>query len=174
VVDTVVDYDRDIDQTLHSAILTMALQIGDSAPDFSVLNEKGETVHLKDLRDKWVVLYFYPKDDTPGCTKEACAFRDNFDRFTAKNAIVLGVSLNDDKAHNKFITKYSLPFSLLIDTDTKLSTAYESYGLKKFMGKEYMGITRNTFLIDPDGKIAKIYLKVKPETHPEQILQDLP
>jgi thioredoxin-dependent peroxiredoxin len=152
----------------------MALQIGDPAPDFSVLNEKGETVSLPELRGQWVVLYFYPKDDTPGCMKEACAFRDNFARFTAKNAIVLGVSLNDATAHNKFINKYNLPFSLLIDADTQLSTAYESYGLKKFMGKEYMGITRNTFLIDPDGKIAKIYQKVKPETHPEQILQDLP
>ncbi len=152
----------------------MALQIGDPAPDFSVLNEKSETVSLSDYRGQWVVLYFYPKDDTPGCTKEACAFRDHFARFTAKNAIVLGVSLNDATAHNKFINKYNLPFSLLIDADTQLSTAYESYGLKKFMGKEYMGITRNTFLIDPDGKIAKIYQKVKPETHPEQILQDLP
>jgi thioredoxin-dependent peroxiredoxin len=152
----------------------MPLKIGDPAPDFSVLNEKGETVSLKDWRGKWVILYFYPKDDTPGCTKEACAFRDNFDRFTSKNAVILGVSLNDEKAHNKFIQKYSLPFSLLIDADTQLSTAYESYGLKKFMGKEYMGITRNSFLIDPEGKIAKIYLKVKPETHPEQILQDIP
>jgi thioredoxin-dependent peroxiredoxin len=152
----------------------MPLNIGDPAPDFSVLNEKGETISLQDLRGQWVVLYFYPKDDTPGCTKEACAFRDNFAKFTAKNAVVLGVSLNDEKAHNKFIKKYDLPFSLLIDADTQLSTAYESYGLKKFMGKEYMGITRNTFLIDPEGKIAKIYLKVKPETHPEAILQDLP
>jgi thioredoxin-dependent peroxiredoxin len=152
----------------------MTLTIGDVAPDFSVQNEKGETVSLSGLRGKWVVLYFYPKDDTPGCTKEACAFRDNFAAFTAKNAVVLGVSLNDEKTHNKFIEKYSLPFSLLIDTDTKLSTAYESYGLKKFMGKEYMGITRNTFLIDPEGTIAKIYLKVKAETHPASVLADLP
>jgi thioredoxin-dependent peroxiredoxin len=152
----------------------MALAIGDVAPDFSVKNEKGETVSLSGLRGKWVVLYFYPKDDTPGCTKEACAFRDNFAAFSAKNAVVLGVSLNDEKTHNKFIDKYSLPFSLLIDTDTQLSTAYESYGLKKFMGKEYMGITRNTFLIDPEGTIAKIYLKVKAETHPASVLADLP
>jgi thioredoxin-dependent peroxiredoxin len=152
----------------------MALAIGDVAPDFSVQNEKGETVSLSGLRGKWVVLYFYPKDDTPGCTKEACAFRDNFAAFSAKNAVLLGVSLNDEKTHNKFIDKYSLPFSLLIDTDTQLSTAYESYGLKKFMGKEYMGITRNTFLIDPEGTIAKIYLKVKAETHPASVLADLP
>jgi thioredoxin-dependent peroxiredoxin len=152
----------------------MALNIGDPAPDFSVQNEKGETVSLQSLRGQWVVLYFYPKDDTPGCTKEACAFRDNIDAFTEKKVTILGVSLNDEKAHNKFIKKYSLPFSLLIDSDTSLSTAYESYGLKKFMGKEYMGITRNTFLIDPEGTIAKIYLKVKPETHPLDVLQDIP
>jgi thioredoxin-dependent peroxiredoxin len=152
----------------------MALKIGDPAPDFSAQNEKGETVTLKSLLGQWVVLYFYPKDDTPGCTKEACAFRDNITAFTEKKATILGVSLNDDKAHSKFIAKYSLPFSLLIDSDTKLSTAYESYGLKKFMGKEYMGITRNTFLIDPEGGIAKIYLKVKPETHPLEVLKDIP
>jgi thioredoxin-dependent peroxiredoxin len=152
----------------------MALTIGDRAPDFSVSNENGETVALKDFKGKWVVLYFYPKDNTPGCNKEACAFRDNFDDFTGKNAVILGVSLNSAKDHTKFIEKFGLPFSLLVDADTKLSTAYESYGLKKFMGKEYMGITRNTFLIDPDGNIAQIYLKVKPETHPLAVLNDIP
>jgi thioredoxin-dependent peroxiredoxin len=152
----------------------MALTIGDHAPDFSVPNETGETVALKDFKGKWVVLYFYPKDNTPGCNKEACAFRDNFDDFTGKNAVILGVSLNSAKDHGKFIEKFGLPFSLLVDADTKLSTAYESYGLKKFMGKEYMGITRNTFLIDPTGKIAQIYLKVKPETHPLAVLNDIP
>jgi thioredoxin-dependent peroxiredoxin len=152
----------------------MALTIGDRAPDFSVPNEQGETVALKDFKGKWVVLYFYPKDNTPGCNKEACAFRDNFDDFTGKNAVILGVSLNSAKDHTKFIEKFGLPFSLLVDEDTKLSTAYESYGLKKFMGKEYMGITRNTFLIDPTGKIAQIYLKVKPETHPLAVLNDIP
>jgi peroxiredoxin Q/BCP len=152
----------------------MALQIGDPAPAFSVKNEKGEVIALQDLRGHWVVLYFYPKDNTPGCNKEACAFRDHFEAFTAKNAVILGVSLNDAKSHNKFIEKFGLPFSLLTDADTQLSTAYESYGLKKFMGKEYMGITRNTFLIDPDGKIAKIYKKVKPEQHPLDVLSDLP
>jgi thioredoxin-dependent peroxiredoxin len=152
----------------------MALTIGDRAPDFSVPNEQGETVALKDFKGKWVVLYFYPKDNTPGCNKEACAFRDNFDDFTGKNAVILGVSLNSAKDHGKFIEKFGLPFSLLVDADTKLSTAYESYGLKKFMGKEYMGITRNTFLIDPAGKIAQIYLKVKPETHPLAVLNDIP
>ena len=152
----------------------MALQIGDAAPDFSVLNEKGETISLADLKGKWVVLYFYPKDNTPGCNKEACSFRDNFDAFTEKNAVILGVSLNDAKSHNKFIDKFDLPFSLLIDAEAQLSTTYESYGLKKFMGKEYMGIMRNTFLIDPEGKIAKIYKKVKPEPHPAEVLNDIP
>jgi thioredoxin-dependent peroxiredoxin len=152
----------------------MALAIGDVAPAFSVPNEKGETVSLQDFKGKWVVLYFYPKDNTPGCNKEASAFRDSFADFTGKNAVILGVSLNDAKDHTKFIEKFGLPFSLLVDADTQLSTAYESYGLKKFMGKEYMGISRNTFLIDPAGKIAKIYLKVKPETHPAEILKDLP
>ncbi len=152
----------------------MALQIGDPAPHFNVKNERGESVSLQDLHGKWIVLYFYPKDNTPGCNKEACAFRDNFDAFTHKNAVILGVSLNDAKSHNKFIEKFGLPFSLLIDEDAQLSTAYESYGLKKFMGKEYMGITRNTFLIDPTGKIAKIYRKVKPEQHPLDVLSDLP
>jgi thioredoxin-dependent peroxiredoxin len=152
----------------------MTLTIGDIAPDFSVPNEAGETVSLQDFKGKWVVLYFYPKDNTPGCNKEACAFRDRFDDFTGKNAVILGVSLNDAKDHTKFIEKFGLPFSLLVDQDTKLSTAYESYGLKKFMGKEYMGITRNTFLIDPTGKIAQIYLKVKPETHPLAVLNDIP
>ncbi len=152
----------------------MALTIGDVAPAFSVPNEQGETVSLQDFKGKWVVLYFYPKDNTPGCNKEACTFRDNFDDFTGKNAVILGVSLNSAKDHTKFIEKFGLPFSLLVDTDTKLSTAYESYGLKKFMGKEYMGITRNTFLIDPTGKIAQIYLKVKPETHPLAVLSDIP
>lgn len=152
----------------------MALQVGDVAPDFSVLNEQSETVSLADLQGKWVVLYFYPKDNTPGCNKEACAFRDNYAAFTEKNAVVLGVSLNDAKSHNKFIEKFDLPFSLLIDEDAQLSTTYESYGLKKFMGKEYMGIMRNTFLIDPNGKIAQIYKKVKPEPHPVEVLKDIP
>ncbi|MFM2429374.1 MAG: thioredoxin-dependent thiol peroxidase [Cyanobacteriota bacterium] len=169
------DYGDDISfDELIQVNATMALKVGDKAPEFAVLNEKGETVSLSALKGKWVVLYFYPKDNTPGCNKEACAFRDNFAEFEAKNAVILGVSLNSAKDHVKFIDKFNLPFSLLVDADTELSTAYESYGLKKFMGKEYMGITRNTFLIDPDGKIAKIYLKVKPETHPEAVLQDIP
>ncbi|MEB3291609.1 MAG: thioredoxin-dependent thiol peroxidase [Synechococcales bacterium] len=152
----------------------MTLTVGTPAPDFTLLDSDGQPVSLQSLRGKWVVLYFYPKDDTPGCTKEACAFRDTFPQFTDKNAVILGISVNDEKAHQKFINKYSLPFSLLVDPDATIATTYESYGLKKFMGKEYMGITRNTFLIDPDGNLAKIYKKVKPETHPATVLQDIP
>jgi thioredoxin-dependent peroxiredoxin len=133
----------------------------------------GNTVTLSDLRGQWVVLYFYPRDNTPGCTKEACGFRDAHLDYQSKNVVVLGVSTDDAKSHTKFSTKFSLPFPLLSDADGQVATAYESYGLKKFMGKEFMGIYRNTFVIDPDGKIAKIYQKVKPENHAIELLADL-
>ena len=151
----------------------MALQSGDVAPDFSLPDGNGNTVQLSDFRGKWVVLYFYPRDNTPGCTKEACGFRDAYTEYQSQNVVVLGVSTDDAKAHTKFTTKFDLPFPLLTDADGQMATTYESYGLKKFMGKEYMGISRNTFLIDPDGKIAKVYLKVKPDNHAAQILTDL-
>jgi thioredoxin-dependent peroxiredoxin len=151
----------------------MALQIGDPAPDFSLPDATGNQVSLADLRGKRVVLYFYPRDNTPGCTKEACAFRDTYSQFEAKDTVVLGVSTDDAKSHQKFITKFDLPFPLLIDEGGTVATAYDSYGLKKFMGKEYMGISRNTFVIAPDGTIEQIYQKVKPEGHPEQILATL-
>ncbi|EKQ69385.1 Peroxiredoxin [Leptolyngbyaceae cyanobacterium JSC-12] len=151
----------------------MALKIGDSAPDFSLPDANGNVVSLADLKGKRVVLYFYPRDNTPGCTKEACAFRDSYDAFQEKEVVVLGVSTDDAKSHEKFATKHNLPFPLLIDEGGKVAEAYESYGLKKFMGKEYMGITRNTFVIGTDGTIEKIYKKVKPETHVEQVLADL-
>ncbi|HIK57260.1 MAG TPA: thioredoxin-dependent thiol peroxidase [Synechococcales cyanobacterium M55_K2018_004] len=151
----------------------MALTAGDVAPDFTLPDSNGNPVTLSDLRGKWVVLYFYPKDDTPGCTKEACGFRDAFADYEAKGIVILGVNTNDAKSHTKFVTKYNLPFTLLTDADAQVSTQYDSYGLKKFMGKEYMGISRHTFLIDPEGKIAKVYLKVKPEEHAAQILADL-
>ncbi|HEY9623432.1 MAG TPA: thioredoxin-dependent thiol peroxidase [Crinalium sp.] len=151
----------------------MALKPGDPAPDFSLPDGNGNTVKLADFRGKWVVLYFYPRDNTPGCTTEACNFRDAYADYQTKDVVILGVSTDDAKSHTKFSTKYNLPFTLLTDADGTISTAYESYGLKKFMGKEYMGISRNTFLIDPDGKIAKVYLKVKPDNHSVQILTDL-
>lgn len=118
------------------------------------------------------MLYFYPRDNTPGCTKEACGFRDAYPEYQAQGAVVLGVSTDDAKSHAKFEQKFNLPFPLLTDADGQVATAYESYGLKKFMGKEYMGISRNTFVIGPDGKIEKIYLKVKPESHASDVLGD--
>jgi peroxiredoxin Q/BCP len=151
----------------------MPLQIGDPAPHFSLPDAAGNIVSLSDLRGKRVVLYFYPRDNTPGCTKEACSFRDAYPNFQSEDVVVLGVSTDDAKSHNKFITKFDLPFSLLTDAEGKVATEYESYGLKKFMGKEYMGISRNTFVIGPDGAIEKIYKKVKPENHAAQILADL-
>ncbi|MGD1950717.1 MAG: thioredoxin-dependent thiol peroxidase [Leptolyngbyaceae cyanobacterium] len=151
----------------------MTLQVGDPAPDFSLSDADGNTVSLSELKGKRVVLYFYPRDNTPGCTKEACAFRDNYDAYQAKDVVVLGVSADDAKSHQKFITKHELPFPLLVDEDAKVATAYGSYGLKKFMGKEYMGISRSTFVIGPDGNLDKVYRKVKAEKHPVELLSDL-
>lgn len=149
------------------------LKVGDPAPDFSLPDTNGNTFKLADLKGQRVVLYFYPRDNTPGCTKEACAFRDSYAEFQDREVVVLGVSTDDAKSHEKFATKYNLPFPLLIDAGGTVAAAYDSYGLKKFMGKEYMGITRNTFVIDPDGRIEKIYKKVKPETHVEEVLANL-
>jgi thioredoxin-dependent peroxiredoxin len=149
------------------------LNPGDLAPDFSLLDTDGNAISLANLRGQFVVLYFYPRDNTPGCTKEACDFRDSYAQFVDRNVVILGVSTDDAKSHQKFTSKYQLPFPLLCDVDGKMATTYDSYGLKKFMGKEYMGISRNTFVIDPDGKIAKIYRKVKPELHATEILADL-
>ncbi len=151
----------------------MTLQVGDPAPDFSLADADGNTVSLAELKGKRVVLYFYPRDNTPGCTKEACAFRDNYDAYQAKDVVVLGVSADDAKSHQKFITKHDLPFPLLVDEDAQVATAYGSYGLKKFMGKEYMGISRSTFVIGPDGHLEKIYRKVKAEKHPVELLAEL-
>ncbi|HEY8559694.1 MAG TPA: thioredoxin-dependent thiol peroxidase [Pyrinomonadaceae bacterium] len=147
------------------------LKEGDSAPDFSAKNQDGETIKLSDLRGKRVVLYFYPKDDTPGCTKEACSLRDSFDAFEEKGIKVFGVSNDDENSHRKFISKYSLPFDLLADTDKNLVETYGVYGEKNMYGKKYMGINRTTFLIDEDGKIAKIFKKVKVDEHAGEVLE---
>ncbi len=152
---------------------TPTLTIGQPAPEFSLLDHQGNAVTLSQFRGKTVVLYFYPKDDTPGCTKEACGFRDNYEQFLAQGAVVLGVSKDTAKSHNKFIDKYQLSFPLLCDSDCAVATLYDSYGLKKFMGKEYMGMMRNTFVIDPAGNIAQIYRNVKPEPHPAAVLAGL-
>ncbi len=146
------------------------LKEGTVAPDFTVKDENGETVRLKDLRGRKVVLYFYPKDDTPGCTKEACSFRDAFADYKKRNIKVLGVSLDSEASHKKFASKYKLPFTLLADTDHAISDAYGVYGQKKFMGRSYMGVNRMTFLIDEKGKIKKVFEKVKPEDHAQEVL----
>ncbi|HGY5537499.1 MAG: thioredoxin-dependent thiol peroxidase [Prochlorococcus sp.] len=152
----------------------MTLQIGDSAPDFNLPNQDGELVTLESFRGERVVIYFYPKDDTPGCTKEACNFRDLWERFEAHGIKVLGISKDGATSHAKFIKKHQLPFILLSDTEPCLvASSYESYGLKKFMGREYMGMMRHTFVVDPEGNLELIYLKVKAETMANQILTDL-
>jgi peroxiredoxin Q/BCP len=146
------------------------LKEGDKAPDFSTTDEGGNPVKLSDLHGQRVVLYFYPRDNTPGCTREACAFRDAFSEFKENGIKVLGVSLDSEASHKKFIAKYDLPFTLLADTDRSVSEAYGTYGQKQFMGRKFMGINRMTFLIDEDGRIKKIYPKVKPDAHADEVL----
>jgi thioredoxin-dependent peroxiredoxin len=152
---------------------SMPLNPGDVAPEFTLLDVKGQPVTLSQFHGQWVVVYFYPRDNTPGCTKEACGFRDHYSAFQSAGVVVLGVSTDDAKSHQKFITKYDLPFPLLCDQTAEVASVYESYGPKKFMGRDLVGIYRQTFLIDPRGKIAKIYRKVKPEQHAAEILADL-
>ena len=152
----------------------MSLAIGDPAPDFTLPDQQGQPVSLADLRGQRVVIYFYPKDDTPGCTKEACNFRDRWSDVEAMGIRVLGISKDGAASHAKFIAKYNLPFTLLSDAEPcPVAESYGSYGLKKFMGREYMGMMRHTFVIDPEGRIERIYLKVKAETMADQILADL-
>jgi peroxiredoxin Q/BCP len=149
------------------------LQVGDPAPLFSALSTDGSTVSLERLRGQSVILYFYPKDDTSGCTKEACAFRDVYSEFKAKGAVILGVSTDSVSSHVKFTTKYQLPFPLLADEDKKIVNAYGAWGEKSFMGRKYLGIYRITYLIDPQGKIARIWPSVKPEAHAHEVLAAL-
>lgn len=144
---------------------------GNKAPDFTAKDQNGNKVRLSDLRGQRVVLYFYPKDDTPGCTKEACSFRDASDVYAAKGIKVLGVSIDDEKSHQKFIAKYALPFDLLADTDKKIVEKYGVWGEKSMYGKKYMGSLRKTFLIDEDGKIVKIFDKVKVSEHADEVLK---
>jgi peroxiredoxin Q/BCP len=147
------------------------LKEGSVAPDFKAMNTQGETIRLKDLRGQKVVLYFYPKDDTPGCTKEACSFRDAFSDFKKRGIEVIGVSTDSATSHQKFTAKYKLPFTLLADTDHAIADAYGVYGEKKFMGRTYLGVKRMTFLIDEKGKIKKIFEKVKPDVHAREVLE---
>jgi len=141
------------------------LQIGDKPPDFSLPDQNGQTVSLKSLKGKQVVLYYYPKDDTPGCTKEACGFRDSLSAIEKANTVVLGVSMDDAESHQKFIKKYGLPFTLLCDEDGKVSKAYGVYKKKNMYGKTYWGIERSTFIIDETGKLKALFRKVKVDGH---------
>jgi peroxiredoxin Q/BCP len=150
-----------------------APKAGASAPSFVLPGSDGQTHDLGELRGKSVVLYFYPKDDTPGCTIEACSFRDKIGAFEAKNAVVLGVSRDSVEKHEKFRTKHGLPFTLLSDPEGKVISAYGSWGEKSFMGRRFMGILRTTVLIGPDGKVKKVYGKVSPKTHADEVLADL-
>jgi peroxiredoxin Q/BCP len=149
------------------------LKAGDKAPDFELTTGDGDNVHLGDLNGKPVVLYFYPRDDTPGCTVEACSFRDLSPQFDKRGVIVYGVSTDSAKSHTKFTQKYGLNFPLLSDPDHTVTEAYDSWGPKKFMGREYLGVKRNTFLIGKDGKIARVWEGVKPAGHAEEVLQAL-
>ena len=149
------------------------LKPGDTAPSFTTKDGEGNTVKLKDFKGQKVVLYFYPKDDTPGCTKEACSFRDDFATFKKRGINVLGVSPDSEASHKKFTAKYRLPFTLLSDPDHAIADAYGTYGQKKFMGRTYMGILRMTFLIDEKGKIADVYEKVKVNGHVADLLSKL-
>ena len=153
--------------------LTLKLKPGDPAPDFQAKTQSGQSVRLADFRGKKVVLYFYPRDNTPGCTTEACAFRDDFAAFGRKDAVVLGVSTDSEKSHVKFTEKFKLPFPLLVDEDKKIVQAYGVWGEKTFLGRKYLGTHRVTFLIGPDGKIRQIWTQVKPAVHIKEVLQVL-
>jgi peroxiredoxin Q/BCP len=147
------------------------LKEGDAAPDFETRDAEGNPVRLSDLRGRKVVLYFYPKDDTPGCTKEACGFRDSFAEFRRRGIEVLGVSTDDEKSHRKFAEKYSLPFTLLADTDHRVADLYGVYGEKQFMGRKHMGVARKTFLIDEEGRLRKVFDKVGVDEHAGEVLR---
>ncbi len=149
------------------------LKEGDRAPDFDLATDGGGRIRLADLRGERVVLYFYPKDDTSGCTKEACGFRDSMAAFREREIRVLGVSPDDVRSHDRFRDKYDLNFPLLSDPEHAVAEAYGAWGTKKMYGREYEGVLRSTFVIGPDGRIEKVYPKVKPAEHAEQILADI-
>ena len=148
----------------------MAVAVGKKAPEFTLQGSSKESISLKDLKGKSVVLYFYPKDDTPGCTKEACDFRDSLKKFTSKQAVVLGVSPDTLKAHDKFIDKFELPFELLSDPDHAVAEKYGVWVEKSMYGRKYMGIERSTFVIDPEGKLKAAFRKVKVDGHVDEVL----
>ncbi len=149
------------------------LNTGDKAPDFSLVSDEGKNISLKDLKGKKVILYFYPKDDTSGCTKEACSFRDNIKLIEKKNAVIIGVSKDNTKSHQKFKKKYDLPFTLLSDENLEMLKKYDVWKEKSMYGRKYMGIERTTYVIDEKGKIRNIFNKVKVDGHTEEILESL-
>ena len=153
--------------------MTDKLQAGDQAPEFNATTDDGQQVKLSDYRGKRVVLYFYPKDDTPGCTTQACSFRDNYPAIEEKNAVVLGVSPDDEKSHVKFKSKFDLPFTLLVDADHSIAEAYGVWGEKTNYGKTYMGIIRSNFVIDENGKIIESFYNIKPADSTEKSLAAL-
>lgn len=151
----------------------MELRLGATAPAINLPDQNGDKHKLSDYKGQWVLIYFYPKDDTSGCTAEACALRDSFPKFGKLKAKIFGISTDSVASHKKFADKYNLPFTLLADEDKTVVTRYEVWGEKSMYGRKYMGTNRTSFLVDPHGKIAKIYEKVKPAEHAEQVLADL-
>jgi peroxiredoxin Q/BCP len=148
-----------------------ALAIDSLAPDFALQDQDGNTVSRDSLKGRWAVIYFYPRDDTPGCTREACNFRDNFAALKALGAEVLGVSGDSAASHKKFAAKYELPFTLLVDAGNEMARAYGAWGKKNMYGKTYEGIIRSTVVISPEGKVARVWPKVKPDSHGEEVLE---
>ncbi|MDI6802687.1 MAG: thioredoxin-dependent thiol peroxidase [Bacteroidota bacterium] len=156
-----------------SAKAEKELSVGDSAPNFTLFSNEGKKVYLSDYLGKKVVLYFYPKDMTPGCTTESCSFRDNYSKIKKRGAVILGISADSIQSHQKFIDKYDLPFLLLSDENKEVSKAYGVWKQKSFLGKKYLGIERSTFIIDEEGKIKAILRKVKVSGHTEEVLQNI-
>ena len=153
--------------------MAITLEAGDKAPAFTLKDQDGKSHSLKDYAGQTVVLYFYPKDDTPGCTKEACSFRDNFSAIEQAGAVVLGVSVDDASSHQKFREKYELPFPLLVDEGARVATKYGAWGEKVLYGKTVIGMTRSTFIIGPDGKLTKVWKRVQADGHADQVLKAL-
>ena len=150
-----------------------ALKVGDKAPDFQAVDQEGQSLSLIDFRGSKLILYFYPKDDTPGCTAEACNLKDNYQILKKKGFKVLGVSADSEASHKKFIAKYVLPFTLIPDKEKSILKAYGAWGKKKLYGKEYEGIIRTTFVIDENGVIEKVFTKVDTKNHSQQILEEM-
>jgi peroxiredoxin Q/BCP len=154
--------------------LARMVEEGKPAPDFELTSDSGETVRLSDLKGRPVVVYFYPRDDTPGCTAQACGIRDNYEAFGERGAVVLGISPDDESSHVKFKQKYGLPFTLLADPEHRVADQYGVWAERSMYGKTYMGIERSTFVIDSEGNVARVLRRVKPDTHAQQVLEALP